>query len=304
MIKISVFIPTFNPNLSRLTQTLIGLKSQTFPIADWELIIIDNNSTISFADDLDLSWHPNSRIIREPKAGLTFARLKGFKESNADIIIMVDDDNILEKKYLTETYKIFEENHQLCAIGGKSVPLFEHTPPDWLNRFYGNLALRDLGEDIILEKWSQKYPDSAPIGAGMALRKLALTAYINKIESGNGTITDRKGTNLSSGGDNDIILEILKSGWQIAYYPSLSLQHIIPKERTEVKYLGKLNKDSTKSWINLLNSHQVNPWHKIPKWSIPFRKLKAWFVYQPWKNEVNYINYSGVCGMYEALGEI
>lgn len=304
MIKISVFIPTFNPNLDRLSQTLVGLQNQTFPITDWELIIIDNNSDVFFANTLDLNWHPKSKIIKEPKAGLTFARLKGFKESIANIIIMVDDDNILDKNYLLNVYNIFKGDSDIGVIGGKSLPLFESTPPMWLHQFHSSLALRDLGNSIIVEKWSDTYPKSAPIGAGMALRKSAVIPYIEKIKSSNSIITDRTGTSLSSGGDNDIVLEILKAGWNIGYYPVLSLGHIIPRERMSVKYLGKLNKDSTKSWIILLASHKINLWNKISKWSIIPRKIKAWFFFQPWKNEVNYIKYKGVCGMYEALAEI
>jgi len=302
--KISVFIPTYNPDRHRLNQTLEGLKNQDFPLSNWELIIVDNNSNIPSINNLDISWHPYAKIVAEPKSGLTYARLKGFKESRANIIIMVDDDNILDQNYLFNTYSTFEQNPNLGAIGGKSIPLFESEPPIWIEQCYGSLAIRDLGENVIYERWEQKYPESAPIGAGMAIRKEALSSYISKIQAGENKITDRKGNSLSSGGDNDIVLEILKSGWEIAYIPSLSLQHIIPKGRMDAKYLGRLNKDSTKSWIHLLALHGINPWDKIPVWTIPLRKLKAWFTYQPWKNNPNFIKYKGVCGMYEALAEL
>lgn len=303
-ILISVFIPTYNPNLYRLKQTLEGLKYQNLSISDWELIIIDNNSSFPFINSLDISWHPNVKIIEERQPGLTYARIKGFQESQAEIIIMVDDDNILDSAYLTNIYKAFKENPKLGAVGGKSIPIFEDKPPIWLNQFYGMLALRDLGEEKIIEKWTGKYPDFAPIGAGMGLRKLALASYIEKIISGQSTVTDRNGTSLSSGGDNDIVLEILKSGWDIAYTPSLSLQHIIPKDRMDPKYLGRLNRDSTKSWIHILENHGINSWQKIPKWTLPLRLVKSFFIYKPWKNETNFIKWKGVCGMYEGQVKI
>ena len=45
MIELSVIIPTYNPNMHRLQQTLDGLKSQDLDKALWEIIIIDNTGT-------------------------------------------------------------------------------------------------------------------------------------------------------------------------------------------------------------------------------------------------------------------
>ncbi|RZK60380.1 MAG: glycosyltransferase family 2 protein [Pedobacter sp.] len=298
---ISVILPTHNPNEGRLDQTLLGLKNQTLLFQYWELIIIDNNS--SNIIDIDLSWHPNAKITREENTGLTYARLKGFKEASGSIIIMVDDDNILQADYLERTLFFFTQYSKLGAMGGKSFPIFEAAPPKWLDNFYGNLALRNLGDDTIIDVWMDKYPESAPIGAGMAIRKEALKSYIKKISSEKDIIHDRKGNSLSSGGDNDIVLELLKEGWQIGYFPELILNHIIPKERTEAKYLARLINNSNKSWIELLDNHGINPWNKIPKWTVPFRKFKSWFTYSAWKNPVNYIKWQGACGTFDGLAK-
>ncbi|RZK39371.1 MAG: glycosyltransferase family 2 protein [Pedobacter sp.] len=298
---LSVILPTHNPNESRFNQTLLGLKNQTLQFQYWELIVIDNNSNNIITTDL--SWHPNAQITREENTGLTYARLKGFKEALGNIIIMVDDDNILQPDYLERTILLFTQYPKLGAIGGKSFPNFEITPPIWLENFYGNLALRDLGDDIIIAEWTNKYPDSAPIGAGMAIRKEALKNYVKKINSEKNIIHDRKGNSLSSGGDNDIVLEILKGGWKVGYFPELILNHIIPKERTETKYLGRLLNNSNKSWIKLLDNHGINPWNRIPKWTVPFRKFKSWFTYSAWKNPVNYIKWQGACGIFDGLAK-
>lgn len=296
---LSVIIPAYNPNASRLYQTLEGLQQQSLLVEHWELIIIDNNS--SPAINIDLSWHPDSRIIKEPEPGLTHARLKGFESAAGNVIVMVDDDNILDKDYLKNTLSIFSLNSALGAVGGKSVPLFETPPPAWLGEFYGNLALRNLGEHEIIAAWQNEYPSCAPIGAGMAIRKQALQTYIDKINGSGHIITDRIGNNLSSGGDNDIVIELLKSGWQVGYFPALKLTHIIPSVRMQSAYLAKLIKHTNKSWVQLLDAHKINPWPKIPLWSVPFRKLKSWFAYRAWQNKVNYIKWQGACGLYDGL---
>jgi glycosyltransferase involved in cell wall biosynthesis len=298
---VSVIISTYNPDPSRFNRVLDALKMQTLPLERWELLIIDNNSSIPLS--ADLSWHPGSRIIPEPKPGLTYGRMRGFSEAGGDILLLVDDDNVLAPGYLLKTADIFKANPKLGAIGGRSLPDFEAVPPVWIKQFYGNLAIRDLGSDIIIAEWDGGYPEASPIGAGMAIRRGALDNYITKINAQHKPITDRTGKSLSSGGDNDIVLEILKAGWAVGYFPSLSLYHIIPVDRTGVEYLSRLLNHTNKSWILLLENHKINAWKKIKGWSVPLRKIKAWFTYKAWQNKVNYIRWRGACGTFDGLSE-
>lgn len=301
---ISVIIPTYNPDVKRLRETLEGLRNQSVHADQWELIIVDNNSNNNFQHEIDLRWHTAARIVKEPRQGLTYARLKGFNESQGDFIIMVDDDNILNATYLGHVLLILGKNPQMGAIGGKSIPLFERAAPHWLDEFYGSLALRDLGETPIIAKWNNKYPEGAPIGAGMAIRREALSSYVRKIATGKSKISDRTGNSLSSAGDNDIVMEILKSGWQVGYYPQLQLQHIIPSQRMETGYLAQLLQQSSKSWVFLLESHEINPWQPITKTGAMFRKIKAWFTYGAWRNGPAYIRWRCACGIFDGLATL
>jgi len=301
---VSVIIPTYNPDIDRFMQTIGGLKDQTLETDLWELIIVDNNSSTGALNNIDITWHPYSKIIREPRQGLTNARLKGFGEAKGDIVVMVDDDNVLGKEYLANTSALFDRYPDLGAAGGKSVPVFEVQPPEWIDQFYGSLALRDLGDEALFAKWDNTYPASAPIGAGMAIRTEALMSYLSKALSGQQLTGDRTGNSLSSGGDNDIVLEILKSGWKVGYFPSLRLLHIIPADRLQVAYLSKLVRQTNASWVRLLEEHGINPWAKINRWTVPLRKLKAWFRYRAWKGEAHYIRWQGACGIFEGLSNI
>jgi len=294
---ISVIIPTYNPNIPRLNSCIQGIINQS--IINWECIIVNNNSTKPF--ESEIIKHTQIKIVKQPEQGLTFARLKGIEEAKHNIIIMVDDDNILDSHYLENCLKIFETHPKLGAIGGKSLPLFEKQPPAYLKEFYGLLALRNMGDEIKIESFENKYPKYAPIGAGMAFRKTAIEKYIHKTTAGQFVISDRKGNSLSSSGDNDMVLEILKAGWQIGYFPQLSLQHIIPESRMTVNYLSHLNFGIQKSWIQFLRSHNLSPWKTISPLSVPFRKFKAWFSYKVWQNDINYIKWKGACGMFEGL---
>ncbi|MBD1394712.1 glycosyltransferase [Mucilaginibacter glaciei] len=302
--RLSVIISTYNPDQKRLSQTIDGLKSQSLAKHEWELIIVDNNSSNYFHNEFDLDWHPSAKIITETKQGLTYARLRGFNELTGDIVVMVDDDNVLNSDYLEQVLSIFNQYPKVASIGGKSSPLFESRPPDWLKEFYGNLALRNLGDNVMISEWANRYPQAAPIGAGMAMRREALDTYIKKITTGQSNISDRTGTSLTSGGDNDLVLEMLRSGWQVGYFPQLTLQHIIPAKRMEVAYLARLIHNTNKSWVQLLQSHGINPWKKIPKWGVLPRKIKAWVTYKAWQNKSSYIKWQGVCGTFEGMAAL
>ncbi|WP_316797805.1 glycosyltransferase [Pedobacter frigidisoli] len=296
MIKlISVIIPTYNPNQEKLDLTIKHLEEQRLSKDRWELIIVDNNSS----KDVKINCSPslNYRLIKELRQGLTYARLAGIKTAKGELVVLVDDDNLLTPDYLDNAASIFAENLNLGAAGGKILPAFDSAPEAWLADFYELLAIRDLGEEVILASWEHTFPKPSPVGAGMILSMNALKTYLNKEHY----ILDRTGNSLSSGGDNDIVIEVLKAGWEVGYFPSLVLKHLIPASRTTLKYISKLTNESSKSWVILLLSHNICPWEKIHRYSVPIRKIRAWFAYKAWSNKTNYIKWKGACGIFDGL---
>lgn len=301
---ISIVLCTFNPNLKRLQITLNALDNQTLPYSQWELIIVDNNSTnnniYTAYENIKIT---NKRIVNQPRQGLTWARLKGFSEAKGDIIVMVDDDNELDKNYLENVIELMSNNPRIGATGGISEGVFECDVPDFVYLFLELLAIRDFGNEFMTYSTPMdsefNYPYFAPIGAGMAIKAESLKSYINYIESNDSAASDRTGNNLSSSGDNDIVIHILKSGYEVSYTPDLVLKHHIPKERLTVEYLASLNEASSKSWHSLLLQHNISPWMPIPQWTLPLRILKAYYVYKPWTSNVNYIKWKGACGHFK-----
>ena len=93
-IKLSLIICSHNPREDYLNRTINSLQEQSIELNSWELLLIDNKSTDHLQDLFDLSWHPSSRTIREENIGLTNARIRGINESNSDLIIFIDDDNV------------------------------------------------------------------------------------------------------------------------------------------------------------------------------------------------------------------
>src|SRR5450755_3877223 len=131
MMDLSVILCSHNPRPDYLRRTLAALRNQTLPKDRWELLLIDNASEISLAREWDLSWHTNARHISEEELGISKARRRGMQESNCDVLLFVDDDNVLAPDYLSEALKLYKEWPRLGTWGsGTIVPEFEREPHD------------------------------------------------------------------------------------------------------------------------------------------------------------------------------
>jgi glycosyltransferase involved in cell wall biosynthesis len=304
-VRLSAIIPTYNPDARRLRRTLQGLQGQSLPAALWETLLINNASTRFPQDAFFVRHGPvNLRVVAESQLGLTAARRRGFTEARGEICVLVDDDNVLAPDYLAEAVRLFAAHPYVGAMGGKSVPEFAVEPPPWTREFYGLLALRDLGDEPLVSHGfnpagtgSDRYPPFAPIGAGLALRRAAVASWLADIAVN--PLPDRRGSALTSGGDNDIILTLLHHGWEVGYFPALSLTHLIPARRCERRYLARLNRGIAQSWIQVLAKHESNPWGPISRWTVPLRRIKAWFAYRAWAGPVEFIRWQGACGHFD-----
>ena len=301
MIRLTVIIPAHNPHRERLARTLAGLHAQDLSITEWELILVDNASEPALDADLfDLAWHPAGRVVREPELGLTPARIRGFREAQGELCVLVDDDNILRPDYLSHAVQFAAKHSDVGVFGGKSLPEFEAPPPPWLDGLEALLALRDDGDRDVVANWDGTYPLCAPIGAGMVIRRSTALAWVAEIETDpRRRALDRAGNQLVSGGDNDIVISVMKGGAKTAYFPELVLTHLIPVGRCDASYLVELNRAIAKSWMQLLTMHGINPWSPVPGWSLPLRKAKAWLTHRAWSGPAARIRWAGACGHFE-----
>jgi GT2 family glycosyltransferase len=300
---LTVIVPAHNPDLGRLRETLLGLRVQTLPADRWEALLVDNAS----AHFPDAAWlggcaPPNATVLHESTLGLSAARRRAFRAAAGEFAVLVDDDNVLAPDYLEQALKVFAAHPRVGLAGGRSEPRFETEPPAWSREFFPLLALRDLGGEKISAGLRpagasrNRYPDFAPIGAGMALRRAAWTAWLDAPASG---LTDRRGGELSSGGDNDLVLRAMAAGWEVGYFPQLALTHLIPSSRLEPAYLARLNRGIQKSWMQVLARHEANPWPPLTGLGASLRRIKAWFTHRPWSSPAARVRWSGACGHFD-----
>ncbi|MBD2070603.1 glycosyltransferase [Leptolyngbya sp. FACHB-671] len=269
---LSVIICTHNPRPNYLQKVLNALRSQTLSTDNWELLLVDNASDKLLASEIDLSWHPQSRHIREEELGLTPARLRGMAEATGETLVFVDDDNVLAPDYLEVTLQISQNHPSIGAWGGQTLPEFEVSPPEWTKPFWGYLALREVDRD----QWSNLLHqlETTPYGAGLCVRKTVTDQYAADVQ--NHPVRSKLGRRGASSTDEiplscediDLAYTACDLGLGTGLFTALKLTHLIPANRLTQEYFSRLIKGTTYSRIVLEAMR-----NKLP--SPPDRSLKA-----------------------------
>src|SRR5216683_5519979 len=273
---LSVIICTHNPRSDYLRRCIGGLRGQTLPYSWWELVVVDNRSDEVVAHRIDLSWHPEVRIVREETLGLTPARLRGIRETSGELLVFVDDDNMLDADFLQIALRTAKEKPFLGSWSGQCRPGFEEPPPEWTRRYWGSLVIREFDNDV----WSNlpRLPESMPCGAGLCVRRGVALRYLHLHESGKRSFQfDRTGDSLLSGGDNDLAACACDIGLGVGLIASLKLTHLISPERLTEDYLVRLAEGIFFSAVildHLRSSASESISYKV-RWHEPVRALLA-----------------------------
>lgn len=236
--SLSIIICCYN-SAKRLPQTIKHIALQEVPQhINWELIIINNNSTDNTKEiaALEVNNYPVLKhrysIIDEPTPGLSSARHKGVEVAKYDYVIFCDDDNWLEKTYVQTAYEILENNPKIAAVGGQSEAVSDVQFPDWWE---------DYKEGYAVGKQNQVsgniHPRNYLWGSGLVFRK---SLYIMAFKNFPSLLSDRKGNELSAGGDSEICMRFLLMGYELYYDENLSFKHYIPSNRLSWEYRKKL----------------------------------------------------------------
>lgn len=112
--KISVVIPAFNEE-QLIAKCIEAVKNQTFPKKEYEILVIDNNSTdktAQIAKNLGATVIPYNQ-----KQGFSVTKQFGAEQAKGEIIAYTDADTI-PNKYWLETIEKLMQNKNLVYVGG------------------------------------------------------------------------------------------------------------------------------------------------------------------------------------------
>jgi glycosyltransferase involved in cell wall biosynthesis len=138
---LSIVICTYNrANLLRIA--IESVLQQEFPVDQYELLIVDNNSKDNTRElVLEIAQsHPQIRYIFEENQGLSIARNRGWKEAKGKYVIYLDDDGKAQLGWLTAAQKA-ASTHEPLLFGGPNFALYLKPKPLWFKDEYGSFTL-------------------------------------------------------------------------------------------------------------------------------------------------------------------
>lgn len=235
-VKISCVICSYNRE-RYIAGAIESLVNQTLSPADYEIIIIDNNSTDNTANICAslLEKHSATHNIYyfvEKKQGLSHARNRGIDEAKSGLICYIDDDAIAEADFLENIVKFFEQKPEAAGVGGKIIPRYVDGKPDWMNHFMEGLVSKvDNGENVF-QYDGRKFP----IGCNMTYQK----SWLEKIGRFDPDL-GRKGNSGEASEEKDVFMKIFAKGGKVFYLPNAGVEHVIEQNRLQYSYIQKIS---------------------------------------------------------------
>ncbi len=112
---ISVVVPAYNEE-KWLGSCLKALKAQTFPKSNYEIIVVDNNSTDKTAQ---IAQKARVKVVSEEKQGYVFALRKGCSQAKGEIIAITDADSLVPRDWLKKIYQTYLDDGRVVLVGGR-----------------------------------------------------------------------------------------------------------------------------------------------------------------------------------------
>jgi glycosyltransferase involved in cell wall biosynthesis len=114
--RFSIVIPAYNagPAVEKTVRSAVN-QSRTIPRKDFEVIVVDNNSTDTTAHFAKLGGA--DKVVTEIQQGTNYARNRGYRESRGEIIAFLDADSVAPEDWLLKIDRVFN-NPKVQAVSG------------------------------------------------------------------------------------------------------------------------------------------------------------------------------------------
>jgi len=243
-IDYSIVICTYNPEPRTLKRCLQAVKMLDRNGLLTEVILVDNNSksavkaqpyVIEFEQEI-----PGMKIIVVKEQGVKYARMAAIRESRGRYIVYIDYDNEPEKDYLQQLKILNSDYPDVAAWGPGEVTVdfidgVEKRLEDFARSSFQEKHLPEIAFDNKNE-WQSFYP----VGTGLCTFSSVLKDYVKDAGNGRFSLPGRKGNQLTSGEDTQMVLLAVSKGFFAGSSPTLKLKHLIPESRANTGYIRRL----------------------------------------------------------------
>lgn len=219
----SIIIPTYNRS-DVIIRSLETWAAQTLPASEFEVIVVDNNSTDNSAQLIQdfVADKPNFHYLLEKQKGSTNARHAGARMAKSYILIFCDDDGLFNPECIREVLNVYSANENVAAVAGKIEIQWDAPAPDWIEPYLFMLGRLNYGNEVIFRK------DIYLNGGIFSIRKVVFNEL-------GGFNPDLVGDYLVGDGDTGLVIKLHRAGKLIGWTPFASMQHLqfVAKQGTE-----------------------------------------------------------------------
>jgi glycosyltransferase involved in cell wall biosynthesis len=234
-VKISVVICSYN-RADYILQAIDSLYRQTLPHIEFEVLVVDNNSTDNTTELVKgyIGSHPGYNLYYhlETRQGASFARNTGAAKAQAPLLCFMDDDAMAEKDYLQRIINFFATYPDAGGLGGRIIPKYIPSKPVWMSYHVSSL----VGNFEYSKELTTFKPGKYPLESNMIVPKQSF----DRINGFNTGLPGVQGTLRIGGEGKDFFLRLEALGKKVFYDPLLIVYHVVEVKKLTPEYMYRV----------------------------------------------------------------
>jgi glycosyltransferase involved in cell wall biosynthesis len=232
---LSIIICSYN-RASYISDALTSLYGQSSGLDDFEVIIVDNNSTDN-TKEVYAQWrHTNTNgqftFISEIQQGASFARNTGAAIAKGEWVCFMDDDAVATTDYVKNIIKHIQDQPFIVGFGGRIIPKYIPAEPKWMSYYVSSLVGNFDYAPTACAFENGKYP----LESNMIVKK----SVYDQIGGFNVNLPGVVGTLRIGGEGKELFYKIIALGHTIYYDPSICVHHVVEVKKLTSEYMYRV----------------------------------------------------------------
>jgi glycosyltransferase involved in cell wall biosynthesis len=232
---VSVVICSYN-RAAYISGALDSLYQQTASKDDFEVIVVDNNSTDG-TEQVVSKWRSENtegyfHYSTETNQGASYARNTGAKLAKGQWLCFMDDDAIATPSYIENIIKHIHAKPEAIGFGGRIIPKYIPSEPKWMSYYVSSLVGNFDYAPTACAFENGKYP----IESNMIVKK----DIYDSIGGFNTALPGVVGTLRIGGEGKELFYKILALGHTIYYDPSICVHHVVEVKKLTSEYMYRV----------------------------------------------------------------
>ena len=232
---LSIIICSYN-RASYISDALTSLYRQTAVLNEFEVIIVDNNSTDNTKEVYAIWRQTNTNgqfnFISETKQGASFARNTGAAIAKGEWVCFMDDDAVATPNYVENILKHIQNKPDAVGFGGRIIPKYIPSEPKWMSYYVSSLIGNFDYAPIACAFENGKYP----LESNMIVKK----SVYDQIGGFNVNLPGVVGTLRIGGEGKELFYKILALGYIIYYDPAICVHHVVEVKKLTSEYMYRV----------------------------------------------------------------